>query len=384
MTGEGDGRSRVGVRAPSPSDLDPVRPSPPHRVQSFSVESELPPPKVDPEALGALLASSRPPLLLDVRPWDQRSIAHLPGDRWIPLRELSERVTDLPQNVPIIVYCHHGWAATQALEILRAAGQTERFLLEGGIDEYARRVDPTIPRYGDDAQAGLVLQQFPNRSTGCLAYLLHDRTSREAVIVDPGHDIAPYRQALADQRLHLRAIVETHTHADHLSGHAELHSRTDAPICVGHRSEARYPHEDLTDGQAVDFGGSELLVLETPGHTPDHISLRAGEFVFTGDTLLPGSCGRTDLGAGSPELLWESLTTKLLVLPEETEVFPAHYGRLHGLPPPERYSSTIGFERTTNEALNQPSREAFLTYMTEGWPPKPAGFQEIVRSNLRI
>ena len=128
--------------------------------------------------------------------------------------------------------------------------------------------------------------------------------------------------------------------------------------------------------------GTELVILETPGHTDDHLSIRADGAVLTGDTLLPGSCGRTDLGTGDPKLLWESLTTRLLVLPDETEVFPAHYGYRHGLPPPERYSSTIGFERRSNEALLQPSREAFLAYMTEGWPPKPTAFERIVRTNL--
>jgi sulfur dioxygenase len=120
--------------------------------------------------------------------------------------------------------------------------------------------------------------------------------------------------------------------------------------------------------------------LETPGHTRDHLTLRFQDKAFTGDTLLIGSCGRTDLGDGSPALLWESLTTKLLTLPDDTEVLPAHYGARHALP--ERFATTVGFERATNEALRQPDWPAFEKYMTEGWPPKPASFDEIVRRNL--
>jgi glyoxylase-like metal-dependent hydrolase (beta-lactamase superfamily II) len=199
--------------------------------------------------------------------------------------------------------------------------------------------------------------------------------------VDPGHDVEPYLATLAREQWRLRAIVETHTHADHLAGHHALHQRTDAPIYTGRLSPAAYPHRSLGDGEALTLGPDEIVVLETPGHTRDHVTLRLRDKVFTGDTLLIGSCGRTDLGDGDPDRLWESLTEKLLPLPDETEVFPAHYGRRHALV--ERYVSTIGFERATNEALRQGSRAAFRTYMTEGWPPKPSDFDRIVAENLR-
>jgi len=355
--------------------------SPPH--PAFRSDRTSSPPRIAPRALGSLLSSAEPPVLLDVRSRDQRTIARLSGDQWIPLEQLVNRTEELPRDKLVVVYCHHGGNARRAADVLQQSGHTNVAMLEGGIDEYSRLVDPTIPRYRDEPSERLVFQQFPNLGTGCLAYLLHDRSSDDAVIIDPGREIAPYLKALSDQRLRLRAIVETHTHADHLSGHGALHAGTGAPIWLSHRSPAQYPHRTLADGQGVDFGDSELVVLETPGHTLDHVSLRADGMVFTGDTLLPGSCGRTDLGTGDPELLWQSLTTKLLPLPDETEVFPAHYGHLHGLPPPEHYSSTIGFERRTNEALLQTTREAFLTYMTEGWPPKPAGFERTVSTNLR-
>ncbi len=299
----------------------------------------------------------------------------------MPLHDLPQRHASLSRERPIVVYDQFGSQARRAAEYLLSQGHSNVAALEGGIDEYARVADSTIPRYDPHTtDGGLVLQPFPRIDSGCLAYLVADPFSRTAVLIDPGLDVAPYVGALRNARWQLSAIVETHTHADHLAGHAALHLATDAPIFVSRRSPALYPHRSLEEGEAISFGGDELVVLETPGHTRDHLTLRLRDKAFTGDTLLIGGCGRTDLGDGSPQLLWESLTEKLLRLPADTEVYPAHFGKRHALI--ERTVSSIGFERATNEALNQGSREAFLKYMTEGWPPKPADFETIVRANL--
>jgi glyoxylase-like metal-dependent hydrolase (beta-lactamase superfamily II) len=340
-------------------------------------------PRLAPVELRRLLEGPQPPLLLDVRPDAERRLARLGGDRWIPLGELPDRAGELPRDRPMVVYCHYGGIAERAASHLRRNGFEAVALLEGGLDEYARLADPTVPRYREVGEERPLLQQFPNPETGCLAYLLTDPTNGEAVVIDPGAHVEPYLAALRSRGAHLVAILETHTHADHLSGHAALHARTDAPIWLGRRSRAEFPHRRFGDGESLAIGPAELLVQETPGHTLDHLSLGLDGAVFTGDTLLAGSCGRTDLGEGDPGLLWESLMTKLARLPDETEVFPAHYGPRHGLPPPERYSTTIGFERRTNEALAQPTREAFVSYMTEGWPPRPAECDRIVSENLR-
>ncbi len=339
--------------------------------------------RIAPVPLRGLLEGPDPPLLLDVRPADERRLAHVEGDLWIPLSELPDRVDELPRGRAVVVYCHYGGVAERGAAHLRRCGFAEVGLLEGGLDEYSRLADPTVPRYREVDDGFPLLQQFPNPATGCLAYLLTDPDEGDAVIVDPGPNIQPYLAALRARRSRLTAIVETHTHADHLSGHAALHERTEAPIWLSHRSRAGYPHRPLTDREGLALGDAELVVQEIPGHTLDHLALGFPGAVFSGDTLLPGSCGRTDLGEGDPSLLWESLTAKLARLPDETEVFPAHYGPRHGLPPPERYSTTIGFERRTNEALRQPNREAFLAYMTEGWPPRPPQCDEIVAENLR-
>ena len=338
-------------------------------------------PLLSPLELRDRLTAGAPLVLLDVRPGAERDVARLPADRWIPLPELARRVGELPRDRPIVPYDQFGDGGRRAAELLRSAGFSSVAALEGGIDEFARVVDPTIPRYPAHLADGrLVLAQLPRPETGCLAYFLGDPVERVAVLVDPGVDVAPYLRRLDEGNWRLAAIVESHTHADHLAGHAALHERTGAPILVSRRSPAAYPHGRLAEDDTLAFGAEHLRVLETPGHTRDHLSLVVRDKVITGDTLLLGSCGRTDLGDGSPDLLWESLTEKLLRLPGATEVLPAHFGPHHALV--DRYSSTVGFEQATNEALRQPDRAAFLRYMTEGWPPKPADFDRIVARNL--
>ncbi|HYB78390.1 MAG TPA: MBL fold metallo-hydrolase [Thermoplasmata archaeon] len=338
-------------------------------------------PLIDPAELRRQVDTPAAPLLLDIRSAAERRIVHLPGDRHIPLSALAGALSSLPHDRPIVAYDHFGAQARRAARYLQDHGFPLAAALEGGLEEYSRVADPDLARYPeDDPNAHLFLRQLPRWETGCLAYFLGDLDAREGILVDPGRDITPYRALLADGGWHLSAIVETHTHADHLAGHAALHAATDAPIYLGRRSAARFPHRVFAEGEAVEFGDEAAEVLETPGHTPDHVTLHLRDKLFTGDTLLLGSCGRTDLGGGSPEQLYASLTEKLLRLPAETEVYPAHFGPHHALP--ERHVSTIGFERVRNEALTQGSLEAFVRYMSEGWPPKPTDFDRIVRANL--
>jgi sulfur dioxygenase len=337
-------------------------------------------PLIAPLDLKQLLESSDPPFLLDVRPPSERRIVRIPNDHSAPLSEIEAALPTLPTDRPIVAYDHLGFQARRAVDLLQQRGFDRAAALEGGIEEYARVADPGIARYPiDEPENKVYLRQLPRPESGCLAYFVGDVEARVGVIIDPGHEVEPYRELLAHEDWRLAAIVETHTHADHLAGHAALHALTGAPIYVSRSSPAQYPHRRLAEGDAVSFGDEAISVLETPGHTLDHLTLRVRDRIFTGDTLLLGSCGRTDMG-GSAERLWESLTDKILTLPAETEVYPAHYGPHHALP--QRYVSSLGFERATNEALRQGSRDAFITYMTEGWPPKPSNYTTIMEANL--
>jgi hydroxyacylglutathione hydrolase len=224
---------------------------------------------------------------------------------------------------------------------------------------------------------------------GCLAhasYLL--ASDQEAVVVDPQRDVELYVKAAQDRGLAIRHIFETHLHADFVSGHRELASRTGATIYMGAEAGATFPHVPVHDGFEVKFGKASLRVLETPGHTAESICLLVtdGEkspspfAVLTGDTLFIGDVGRPDLSTRhSPAqlagLLYQSLHTKLLTLPDDVLVYPAHgAGSLCGKNMRAERCSTIGTERLTNYALQIKSREEFIAQLTSNLPARPEYF----------
>lgn len=231
---------------------------------------------------------------------------------------------------------------------------------------------------------------------GCLShasYLVGDRSTGRAAVVDPQRDIADYLADAEANGLTITAIVETHFHADFLSGHLELARRTEAEIVFGRAAEGRaeYAIETLADGEVLPLGQVELEVRETPGHTPESISVviwpegrGQGEpyGVLTGDTLFIGDVGRPDLlggfGITADELgrqLYHSLHDKLLTLPDDTRVYPAHgAGSACGKNLSTETMSTIGMERRTNYALAPMTEDQFVVAVTEGQSVAPAYF----------
>jgi glyoxylase-like metal-dependent hydrolase (beta-lactamase superfamily II)/rhodanese-related sulfurtransferase len=222
---------------------------------------------------------------------------------------------------------------------------------------------------------------------GCLAhasYLVGD--GGEAVVVDPSRDIQMYLDEAQAHGLKITWILETHLHADFVSGHRELAARTGATIGIGARAEAGYPHRALKEGDEIRVGGLILKVMETPGHTPESLSFlihaRPGDTrpwgVLTGDTLFVGDVGRVDiLSSRLPVmelagLMYDSLHQKLLTLPDDTRVYPAHgAGSLCGRNLGKDSWSTIGRERAMNAALQPMSREAFVAEVTRDVPETP-------------
>jgi len=231
------------------------------------------------------------------------------------------------------------------------------------------------------------LRQF---YVGCLAhasYLIGD--GGEAVVVDPSRDIEMYLDEAAVQGLRITWVLETHLHADFVSGHRELAARTGATIGIGARAEAGFPHRALRDGDQIMIGGTRIVALETPGHTPESLSFAVYERaadpqpvgVLTGDTLFVGDVGRVDIlssrlpVAELAGLMYDSLHRKLLTLPDHTRVYPAHgAGSLCGRSMSAERSSTIGQERATNPALAPMSREAFIADITRDVPETPVYF----------
>lgn len=238
----------------------------------------------------------------------------------------------------------------------------------------------------------MIFQQLQNEESGCLSYLIGCGQAGEAVVVDPGRDrVEDYLRVARRKGLRITRIIETHTHADHISGNRDLAALTQAPILLHQASRAVFEHGALKDGDQIGIGQVQLTVLHTPGHTPDSVCLlvtdrdRSAEpwFVLTGDTLFIGDVGRPDLG-GAPAAgeLWESLRATLLSLPDSVEVYPAHgAGSLCGRAMSSKSASTIGFERRFNAALRAQSKQAFVELVMQGLPPKPPSFTTIVGKN---
>ena len=232
---------------------------------------------------------------------------------------------------------------------------------------------------------------------GCLAqasYMIG--SDGEAAVVDPRRDVDIYMDEARAQGLTIRHVIETHLHADFVSGHKELAERTGATIYFGAAADAKFPHVAVHDGDEIRMGPVSLRFLETPGHTPESVSIVVTDHavseepvsVLTGDTLFIGDVGRPDL-LGSrmsaqdlASLLYDSLHQKLLKLPDATAVYPAHgAGSLCGRNISSETSSTIGQQRQFNYALRPMSREEFVALTTADLPEAPAYFSRDVKLN---
>jgi glyoxylase-like metal-dependent hydrolase (beta-lactamase superfamily II)/rhodanese-related sulfurtransferase len=224
---------------------------------------------------------------------------------------------------------------------------------------------------------------------GCMAHASYMLASEgEAVVVDPQRDVDIYLQAAERHGVRIQHIFETHLHADFVSGHKELAARTGARIYLGPHTEATLRHLEVRDGFELRIGSVRLRVLETPGHTLESICLLVTDeekspnpwAVLTGDTLFLGDVGRPDLSTThTPDMLagmlYDSLHNKLLKLPDDVVVYPAHgAGSLCGRNMRAERSSTIGTERLTNYALQIGNKEQFIQQLTTNLPSRPDYF----------
>lgn len=243
---------------------------------------------------------------------------------------------------------------------------------------------------------------FEQHYLDCLSqasYFIGDETSRRAVVVDPRRDISPYVDSAAEHGMEIELVIETHFHADFLSGHLELAAATGAAIGYGAVAETEFESRKLADGEIISLGEVRLEVRHTPGHTPESISIvvfdGAGDDpygVLTGDTLFIGDVGRPDLlsseGVTSDELasmLYDSLHQRLLTLPDATRVFPAHgAGSSCGKSLSTETTSTIGEQRSSNYALAPMDKDEFVRVVTDGQSAPPAYFSYDAHRNREV
>ena len=235
------------------------------------------------------------------------------------------------------------------------------------------------------------IQQYYLACLSHASYMITDDTSKTAAVVDPQRDIAQYLADAAAGGYTIKHVFLTHFHADFVAGHIELRDKVGARIHLGRRAEAEFERDAMKDGDRVEFGDVRLEVMETPGHTPEGISILVYDLaksdrdplaVLTGDTLFIGDVGRPDLlasiGVTADELadmLYDSITEKLVKLPDATLVYPAHgAGSMCGKSLSKETVSTIGEQKVFNYALQPMSREAFKQLVTADQPEAPEYF----------
>ncbi len=241
----------------------------------------------------------------------------------------------------------------------------------------------------------MYLQQYFVDGLGCASYLVGCESAGIAAVIDPDRDVQKYLDSAAEHGLKITRIVETHLHADHVSGNTELADRTGADIYVHEAARAAFPHHKLAGGDVIALGNVELHVRFTPGHTPESITLllvdkaRGADpwMALTGDTLFVGDAGRPDLVGleAARELaghMHDTLTQEYLPLADGVMVLPGHgAGSLCGKSIGSVRTSTVGFERRYNPALQPRSREDYVDFATADLPEQPGNHQRIKQIN---
>ena len=221
--------------------------------------------------------------------------------------------------------------------------------------------------------SSMIFEQI--RSGGCLSYLIGCDETRAAIVVDPELGEADRYLALAAEKgLRVRYLLDTHTHADHFTASRELARQLGVPVVMNRRSAAPFVDLRVEDGETLVVGNQRIGILETPGHTDDSMCLVLADRVLTGDTLLIGGTGRTDLPSGDPEALYESLFGKLLRLADDLLVFPAHDYK-------GRSQSTLGAEKAANPRLQKNERDTFVALMRGLDIAMPQHLTEALRTN---
>ena len=233
----------------------------------------------------------------------------------------------------------------------------------------------------------MYFKQFLHDDLGCSSYFVASRESREAVVVDPAFDIQPYLDLAEERGYRISLVIDTHLHADHISGNRKLAAATGAELCLHESADVLFPFRRLRDGEEIHLGTLLLRIAHTPGHRPESISIvlvnppRSPEpsMVLSGDTLFVGDVGRPDFGGDEGARQEYQSVQRLLKLDDYVEVFPAHFEGFCGKGMCGRPSTTIGFERRFNPVL-QLSESDFLAMASEV-PARPLNMTAILDTN---
>ena len=231
----------------------------------------------------------------------------------------------------------------------------------------------------------MLFRQFVDEDLGCGSYLIGDPATGEAAVVDPAFAIEQYLEAATEAGVEIRRVLETHTHADHLSGHGRFALEHGVPVSIHAVAEPEYPFAPLADGDVLQVGSVAIRVVHTPGHRPEHCAFVVDEsLVLTGDSMFVGDAARPDLAVAAREGardLFHSLA-RLAELDDDVEVYPGHVaGSLCGVSMSPDHSTTIGRERLTNAALAFDDEQEFVLATASVTTPRPPTTEQLVALN---
>ena len=235
----------------------------------------------------------------------------------------------------------------------------------------------------------MYFKQVLHEDCGCSSYVVGSHHSHEVAVIDPALDIEQYLDLTHMRDFHIRYVIDTHIHADHVSGARALAEHTGAELCMHASADVLFPFRPLQDGDELPLGNVVLRVLHTPGHRPESVTLlvinhaRSPEpsMAITGDTLLVGDVGRPDFGgAEGARALWGSIQ-RLLALPDWVAVFPAHFEGSCGKGMCGRPSTTIGFERRFNPVIQVANEDEFVQTISTEIPARPLNMDAIIATN---
>jgi glyoxylase-like metal-dependent hydrolase (beta-lactamase superfamily II)/rhodanese-related sulfurtransferase len=329
------------------------------------------------------LLDSDPTLyLLDVREPDEVADWHIRGAHNIPIDELGERYGEVPVDDRIVVICAKGSRAQKGAEIL-ASHDVASAVLEGGMASWTSTYDTVEGDFG-----GATVLQLRRRGKGCLSYLIG--AGSQAVAIDPSLDLGQYVDAARDHGWTISYVLDTHLHADHISGARALAAETGASLWLNPADPYVFEFSELKDGGQFELApGVSLRVssVSVPGHTEGSTMYQLGDLaIFTGDTLFLESVGRPDLADQAEHFahdLYRSLHERILPLEDSVLVFPAHYGAVVEVHAGQFVTRPLGELRPSLPALAL-SEGDFVAWAIKNVKDRPPNYQHIVATNAGI
>nr|WP_137290920.1 MBL fold metallo-hydrolase [Natronorubrum halophilum] len=313
-----------------------------------------------------------------------------PGDEFAD--EELERVEEARDGDAVVAICGKGLTSTPFSFELKQHGYDDVSVVKGGMEDWSK-VYEVVPIETENAD--LVILQLQRRAKGCLGYVVGPKRAESAVVVDPTRQTDQFKIVAEETGLTIERVLDTHVHADHISGGPKLADELDVPYHLGEHASERgveYDYESLADDETIELGEIEIETLHTPGHTTEIVNyLVDGEALLTGDTLFVESVGRTELqfgdedAASGAELLYESIHDTILGLPDETRILPGHVSvtkdnRYEVGSSGDLIGARLGDLRDDLDLLRLDEKE-FVDRLVENAPEKPPNYERVIEIN---